>query len=54
MNPKAIAEAMRWILNNPTDAAAMGRSGRQAVVRTYNWDAEAMKFLGLYKKLLNS
>jgi glycosyltransferase involved in cell wall biosynthesis len=54
MKPEKIAEAMRWILEHPTDAEEMGKRGRQAVEKTYNWDAEAMKLLSLYKKLLNS
>ena len=54
LNPKAIAEAMRWILDHPAEAEAMGRRGRQAVERTYNWETEAVKLSSLYKKLLNS
>lgn len=54
LNPKAIAEAMRWILDHPAEAEAMGWRGRQAVERTYNWDVEAEKLSSLYKKLLNS
>ena len=52
LSPKAIEEAMRWILAHPTEAEAMGRRGRQAVEQTYNWDAEAAKLIGLYNKLL--
>ena len=52
LNPKAIEEAMRWILDHPAEAEAMGRRGRQAVERTYNWDAEASKIISLYNKLL--
>jgi glycosyltransferase involved in cell wall biosynthesis len=52
LNPRAIAEAMRWILNHPTEAEAMGRRGRQAVEQTYNWDTEAAKIIGLYNQLL--
>ncbi len=52
LDPKAIAEAMRWILEHPAEAEAMGRRGRQAVERAYNWDAEATKIMSLYKKLL--
>lgn len=52
LNPKAIEEAIRWILDNPTEAEAMGQRGRQAVERTYNWDTEAKKIIGLYNKLL--
>lgn len=54
LNSEAIVEAMRWILDHPTEAEAMGMRGRQAVERTYNGDAEAEKLLNLYKKLLNS
>jgi glycosyltransferase involved in cell wall biosynthesis len=53
-NPKAIAEAMRWILDHPAEAEAMGRHGRQAVERIYNWETEAVKLLSLYKMLLDS
>ena len=52
LNPKAIAEAIRWVLDHPAEAEAMGRRGRQAVKRTYNWDAEATKIIDLYEKLL--
>lgn len=52
LNPKAIAEAMLWILGHPAEAEAMGRRGRQAVEQTYNWDVEATKIVNLYKKLL--
>lgn len=54
MNPQAIAEAMRWILNHPAEAEAMGECGRRAVEMTYNWDAEASKLLDLYNKLLSN
>jgi len=52
MDPKAIAAAMRWILAHPTAAEAMGARGRQAVEKTYNWDAEAAKLIHLYQKLM--
>jgi glycosyltransferase involved in cell wall biosynthesis len=52
LNPKAIAEAMRWILDHPTEAEAMGNRGRQAVERFYNWNTEAIKLVSLYKRLL--
>lgn len=51
-DPMAISEAMRWILDHPAEAEAMGQRGRQAVERTYNWDTEAEKMIGLYNKLL--
>jgi len=52
LNPESIADAMRWILEHPAEAEAMGRRGRQAVERAYNWDTEAAKMMGLYNKLL--
>ncbi len=51
-NPKIIAEAMRWILEHPAEAKAMGQRGRQAMERIYNWDTEAIKIINLYNKLL--
>ena len=54
LSPKAIEGAIRWVLDHPVEAEAMGRRGRQAVERTYNWDVEATKLVGLYNKLLVS
>jgi glycosyltransferase involved in cell wall biosynthesis len=52
LDPKALAKAMRWVLENPVEAEAMGRRGREAVLTTYNWDAEAAKLKVLYRKIL--
>ncbi len=52
LDPEAIAGAVRWILDNPVEAEAMGRRGQQAVRERYNWEAEATKLLGLYERLL--
>lgn len=54
LDPAAIAKAMRWILEHPAEAEAMGQRGRKAVEQTYNWGAEAPKLLDLYNKLLKS
>jgi glycosyltransferase involved in cell wall biosynthesis len=54
MDPKAIAAAMRWILDHSREAEAMGQRGRQAVLREYNWDAEAVKLINLYNKMLGA
>ena len=53
-NPKAIAEAMQWILEHPAEAEAMGRRGRKAVEETYNWERESVKLLALYERLLGN
>ncbi len=52
MDPQAIAGAMQWILDHPAEAEAMGRRGRAAVEKDYNWETEAEKLVTLYNKLL--
>jgi glycosyltransferase involved in cell wall biosynthesis len=51
LDPNAIADAMRWILENPCEAQAMGQRGRAAVEQRYNWQREEKKLLGLYARL---
>jgi len=53
MRPDKIAEAIRWIVDHPTEAEGMGRRGREAVLSRYNWDSQARTLLDLYKKLLD-
>lgn len=50
-DPADIARAMRWILDHPAEAAEMGRRGRRAVERTYNWEPEGRKLVDLYARL---
>lgn len=52
-NPWEIAEAVKWFLDHPNEAAAMGRRGREAVVRKYNWESQVPTLLRLYEQLLN-
>ena len=42
---------MRWILEHPAEAEAMGQRGRAAVMEHYNWRAEETKLLALYERL---
>ena len=53
MDPVAIAEAIDWILEHPTEAAIMGERGRRAVLEKYNWEKEIEKLIRLYKELLS-
>jgi glycosyltransferase involved in cell wall biosynthesis len=48
LDPRAIADAMIWILEHPKEAEGMGRRGAEAVQSTYNWSAEEKTLLGLY------
>lgn len=52
LNPRAISDAMQWILENPTEAEAMGRRGRRAVEQYYNWGTEETKLIELYDLVL--
>lgn len=48
-NAKSIAEAIKYILENPQDAVNMGKNGRKAIEEKYNWKCEEKKLLSLYK-----
>jgi glycosyltransferase involved in cell wall biosynthesis len=51
-DPRAVASAIRWILEHPSEAEAMGRNGRRAVEQEYSWDPEARKLASLYEEVL--
>jgi len=51
LDPKAIAGAMRWVMDHPQEASAMGERGRRAVLEEYNWEREAKKLFALYDAL---
>jgi len=46
-----ITEAIRYILNNPEKAKAMGENGREAAIEKYNWGVQEKVLLNLYRKL---
>ena len=52
LNPVKIAKAIKWLLENPDDAEAMGKRGKQAVEEKYNWDIEKKKLLTFYEEIL--
>ena len=54
LDPRAIADALRWVLEHPLEAEAMGKKGQEAVHRIYNWEREATQLVGLYNKLLSA
>lgn len=51
LDPEAIAEAIQYLLEHPSEAESMGKRGREAVLSRYNWDTEANKLLELYRRL---
>lgn len=54
LDPKAIAEAIQWIVDHPSEAEIMGKNGLNAVQKKYNWEHEEKKLLTLYCDLLGS
>jgi len=52
LDPKAIAQAIEYLLTHPEEARQMGENGRRAVVEKYNWGQEKEKLLNLYEELL--
>ena len=51
LNPKAIAEAIDYLVNHPAEAEQMGRNGQKAVQVKYNWGIEEQKLLAFYHTL---
>ena len=52
LDPMQIANAIQTVINNPEAANEMGRNGRAAVERQYNWEIEQNKLFSLYDELL--
>ncbi len=52
-NEKEIAEAITFLLNNPDVAAVMGKNGREAIFKVFNWEREQNKLFDLYKSIIN-
>jgi len=52
LDPRAVAQAVTRLLENPLEAEAMGRRGREAAVRYYNWEGEGKNLTAFYSSLL--
>jgi glycosyltransferase involved in cell wall biosynthesis len=51
MDPRSIAGAVEYLLTHPDEAEAMGRRGREAVEREFNWQGQGERLLALYDDL---
>jgi len=51
-DPREIASAIDYLLDNPELLKRMGENGRRAVEESYNWGIEEKKLLNIYEKLL--
>lgn len=52
LDPKQIVAAIQRLVDNVDLAQQMGRNGRDAVERKYNWEAEQQKLVALYDHLI--
>ncbi len=53
LDVNAIIKAMQWIINNQQKALEMGRNGRKAIEKEFNWAIEEKKLLKLYREVLS-
>lgn len=52
-NPVQLAEKIEFFYSNRNILIEMGKRGRQAVEKEYNWKFEEQKLLTFYKQLIN-
>jgi len=53
LNPKEIAEAIKYLIEHLDKAQKMGENGKKAVLEKYNWEKESEKLIKLYEDLLH-
>ncbi len=53
-DPKAIAEKIKFLFDNPDEAKVMGKRGRRAIETKYNWTIEEKKLLKLYRWIIET
>jgi glycosyltransferase involved in cell wall biosynthesis len=54
LDPKEIATAIDYLVDNPEIARQMGTNGQRAVLERYNWGIEEKKLLDFYASILPS
>lgn len=47
-----LAIAVRWLVEHPSEAQAMGAKGREAAEQRYNWASEERELLAVYDRIL--
>jgi glycosyltransferase involved in cell wall biosynthesis len=52
LQPRAIAEAIQYVISHPAEAENMGRRGQEAVRKSYNWESQARELFRLYAKVM--
>ena len=51
-DPKAVREAILWLLNHPAESKRIAVNGRRAVEQEFNWNIEEKKLFELYEEIL--
>lgn len=51
-DPGQVADAIRYLLDNPEEAKRMGENGRKAICEEFNWSVEEKKLFGLYEDII--
>jgi glycosyltransferase involved in cell wall biosynthesis len=51
-NIAAIASAIEWIFEHPDEAERMGERGREAVMKSLNWESEEQELIRLYERIV--
>ncbi len=51
LDVEAIGQAMKKLSENPGEAIAMGKRGREAIESRFNWEKELEKLLAFYERL---
>lgn len=51
-SPEQMAEAMKYLYENPSERRQMGINGRKAILEKYNWEKEGRKLLNIYSRIL--
>ncbi|MGI9316900.1 MAG: glycosyltransferase, partial [bacterium] len=52
LDPRAIGEAIQYLIDNPSEAERLGRNGRKAVEEKFDWAIEEQRLSKLYRELL--
>jgi glycosyltransferase involved in cell wall biosynthesis len=52
LDVEAVSNAIRWIIEHPDEAQAMGARGRLAIEQEYNWEKESENLVKFYKFVL--
>ena len=53
-NPEDIAEKIRYLMEHKNEAEAMGKRGREAVEKVFNWSVAEKNLLDLYREILEA